>query len=156
MRDVKSANGFIVARVDSSGNVTAGPDPGPIIGRIGPNGEIYDDDAGVHQVGRVDGEGNISNTEFETVGRVDSWGRVYSAYGDFVGTVGASSDSGVLVFLMQPAAHTASPSESTKDSGALMAEALDLANEQQHGPGVRKAYKPLTDRDLFIEHLPRE
>ena len=61
MRDVKGANGFIVARVDASGNVMMGPDAGPAVGRIGNNGEIYDDDAGVHQVGRVDGEGTIWN-----------------------------------------------------------------------------------------------
>lgn len=156
MRDVKSANGFIVARVDSSGNVSLGPDPGPIIGRIGPNGEIYDDDAGVHQVGRVDGQGTISTTEFETVGRVDSWGRVYSTHGDFLGTVEATSDGGVLMFLTQPAITTESQTSSSKDSDALMEEALDLANEQRQGPGVRKDYKPLTDRDLFMERLPRE
>jgi hypothetical protein len=154
MRDVKGANGFIVARVDASGNVSLGPEPGPLVGRVGENGEIFDDDAGVHQVGRVDGEGNVMDMRFVPLAKVDSWGRVHTVDGQLLGTVEKSCDAGVLVFLAgqlpQP-----QPITPEQEDASLMNEALDLASEQSY-PKVRKDYKPLTDRDLFMEHLRRE
>lgn len=152
MRDVKGANGFIVGRVDASGNVTLGPDPGPIVGRVGEGGDIYDDDAGVHQVGRVDGEGTISDLYYEPIGKVDAWGRVYTMLGELLGTVEKPRDAGVLIFLaglvVTPAAKDAPAEEDT----SLMDEALDLAQEKRF-PSIRRDAKPLTDRDLFTERL---
>jgi hypothetical protein len=154
MRDVKGANGFIVARVDASGNVSLGPEPGPLVGHVGESGEIFDDDAGVHQVGRVDGEGNVMDMRFVPLANVDSWGRVYTVDGQLLGTVEKPCDAGVLVFLAgqlpQP-----QPITPEQEGASLMSEALDLASEQSY-PKVRKDYKPLTDRDLFMEHLRRE
>lgn len=157
MRDVKAANGYIVARVDSSGRVTLGPDPGPIAGLVNSAGEIFDDDAGVRMLGRVSGEGIISNTAFEVVGKVDTWGRVYDRFGVLAGSVEKASDAGVLMLLASPTpteqSAPATPSEN-KES-ALMDEALDLAQEYS-APKVRKNFKPLTDRDLFMERMPRK
>ncbi len=152
MRDVKGANGFIVARIDASGNVTMGPESGPVVGRIGNAGEIYDDDAGVHQVGRVDGEGTIWNMEYEAIGKVDAWGRVHAPTGELIGKVEKPADAGVLIFLAGLAPTKSEPAAPLNEDAALMKEALDLADEQRF-PGVRKDAKPLTDRDLFMEHL---
>jgi len=152
VRDVKGANGFIVARVDASGNVMMGPDAGPAVGRIGNNGEIYDDDAGVHQVGRVDGEGTIWNMEYEIIGKVDAWGRVHTPTGELIGKVEKPADAGVLIFLAGLAPTKSEPGAPLEEDAALMKETLDLADEQRF-PGVRKDVKPLTDRDLFMEHL---
>ncbi len=155
MRDVKGANGFVIARVDASGNVTLGPDPGPIVGRVGEGGEIYDDDAGVHQVGRVDGEGTIFNASYEAVGKVDAWGRVYTPLGDLLGSVLKPRDAGVLIFLAG-IVETEGTSETPADEDtSLMDEALGLAEDQRF-PSVRKDAKPLTERDLFTERLRRD
>ncbi len=102
MRDIKGANGFVVARVDSSGNVTLGPEGGPIVGRATNAGEIFDDEAGVHQVGRVDGEGTVFNMEHESVGKADAWGRVYDKGGALVGHVEKAVDAGVLMLMVEP------------------------------------------------------
>lgn len=152
MRDVKGANGFIVARVDASGNVTMGPDAGPVVGRVGNGGEIYDDDGGVNQVGRVDGEGTVSNMQYENIGKVDAWGRVHTPTGDLVGTVEKPVDAGVLLFLTDLAPKTSASAPPVDENAGLMNEAMDLAEEQRF-PGVRKDAKPLTERDLFMEHL---
>lgn len=152
MRDVKGADGFTVARIDASGNVTLGPDAGPVVGRIGNTGEIYDDDAGVHQVGRVDGEGTIYDMEYEAIGKVDAWGRVHTPLGELLGKVEKPADAGVLMFLAGLAPAKLQAPTAAEEDAALMKEALDLADEQRF-PGVRKDAKPLTERDLFMEHL---
>jgi hypothetical protein len=155
MRDIKGANGFIVARVDSSGNVTLGADAGPITGRAANSGEIFDDEAGVHQVGRVDGDGNVYNMRYEVLGKVDAWGHVYDRGGCLIGKVEKPVDAGVLMFLAEPTAAAADATASAEDEPKLMDEALDLAEEHRF-PTVRKDYKPLTERDLFMEHLRRD
>jgi hypothetical protein len=155
VRDIKGANGFIVARVDSSGNVTLGSEGGPIVGRATNSGEIYDDESGVHQVGRVDGEGTILNMQSETVGKVDAWGRVYDRSGSLVGKVENRVDAGVLVFIAEPVEQTTSAQPSSEQSSSLMDEALELGDAQRF-PQVRKDSKPLTDRDLFMEHLRKD
>lgn len=158
MRDVKSAEGFIVARVDSSGNVSAGPEPGPVVGRVQTSGAVFDDDGGVHQVGRVDGEGAVFDSRHELVGKVDAWGRVYDPFGGLVGTVQSRVDAGVLLLLAQPPVTKAQEpglSSSPAAAGSLMEEATELAEEHRF-PGIRKDYKPLTDRDVFMEHRPRD
>ncbi len=155
MRDIIGANGEIVARIDSSGYVTLGPDPGPIVGLAASTGEIYDDEAGVHLVGRVSGDGQINNADYQPSGRVDSWGRVFDNIGCQLGKVEKPIDGGVLVFLtLPPQATTAAPQADLKEN-ALMSEAMELADEFNR-PRVRKEYKPLTDRDLFIEAVPRK
>ena len=155
MRDIKGANGFVVARVDSSGMVTLGPDPGPIAGRVSSNGEVFGDDAGVQLLGRVDGEGNITDTARDVLGKVDAWGRVYDRSGSLVGVVEHPSDAGVLMLIAQPTAPaTAPPSDTSPERSALMEEALELG-EAQRFPRVRRDYKPLTDRELFMEGLPK-
>jgi hypothetical protein len=155
VRDIKGANGFVVARVDSSGNVTLGPEGGPIVGRATNAGEVFDDEAGVHQIGRVDGEGTVFNMDYDIVGKVDAWGRVYDKGASLVGHVEKAVDAGVLMLMVEPPqASQAAPPTPEQDS-ALMREALELG-EAQRFPKVRKDYKPLTDRDLHMENLPRE
>ena len=155
MRDVKGSNGSIVARVDSSGNITLGPDAGPIVGRAANTGEIYDDESGVHQVGMVDGEGSVFNMQHQTLGKVDAWGRVYDRSGSVVGKVEKPIDGGVLLLIAEPNEQTTTAAPAPDESSALMNEAMELA-EAQRFPQVRKDSKPLTDRDLFMEHLPRD
>lgn len=155
MREIKGANGYVVARVDSSGNVTLGPEGGPITGRATNTGEIFDDEGGVNQVGRVDGEGNVYNMQYEKLGRTDAWGRVYDRDGQLVGKVDKPVDAGVLLLLAAPPEPAISAAESPEQEGALMNEALELADESRF-PKVRKDVKPLTDRDLFMEHLRRD
>ncbi len=155
MRDVKGANGFIVARVDSSGNVTLGPDAGPIVGRANNTGEIFDDEAGVHQVGRVDGEGNVINMQHEILGKVDAWGRVHDRSGSLAGSVEKAVDAGVLLLVAEPVQPSGSVSSPPEQSSALMQEAMELGEAQRY-PKARKDYKPLTDRDLFMEHLRKD
>ena len=155
MRDIKGANGFVVARVDSSGMVTLGPDPGPIAGRVSSTGEVFGDDAGVELLGRVDGEGNVTNAGRDVLGKVDAWGRVYERSGTLVGVVEHPTDAGVLMLIAQPVSSAATPaSNAAPERSALMDEALELG-EAQRFPKVRKDYKPLTDRELFIEGVPR-
>jgi hypothetical protein len=149
VRDVKGSNGSIVARVDSSGNVTLGPDAGPIVGRATNSGEIYDDESGVHQVGRVDGEGSIFNMQQETLGKVDAWGRVYDRSGSVVGKVEKAVDGGVLLLIAEPVEQAIAAAPTADESSALMNEAMELADAQRF-PQVRKDTKPLTDR------LPRD
>ena len=155
MRDVKGSNGSIVARVDSSGNVTLGPDGGPIVGRATNAGDIYDDESGVNQVGRVDGEGTVFNMKHEALGKVDAWGRVYDRSGSVVGKVEKPVDGGVLLLIAEPVDQTAAPAPPAAETSALMNEAMELADAQRF-PQVRKDAKPLTDRDLFMEHLRRD
>jgi hypothetical protein len=155
MRDIKGANGFVVARVDSSGNITLGPEGGPIVGRATNAGEVFDDEAGVHQIGRVDGEGTIFNMEYESIGKTDAWGRVYDKGGSLVGHVEKAVDAGVLMLMVEPTQTSQAPPPTPEQESALMREALELGEEQRF-PKVRKDYKPLTDRDLHMERLPRE
>lgn len=155
MRDVKGANGFIVARVDSAGNITLGADAGPIVGRATNAGEIFDDDAGVHQIGRVDGEGNVINMQYETIGKVDAWGRVYDRSGSVVGNVEKQVDAGVLMLLAEPPSPSQAAPPTPEQETALMREALEMGEEQRY-PKIRTDYKPLTDRDLHMEQLPRD
>src|SRR5579864_4001780 len=138
MRDVKAANGYIVARVDASGFVTLGADPGPIAGFAASTGEIYDDEAGVHCVGRVSGDGQIIDSEYMIVGKVDSWGRVFDRLDTQVGKVEKTVDAGVLLFLATPpdVLAAAAPKPDLKED-SLMNEALDLADEFSR-PKVKK------------------
>jgi hypothetical protein len=152
VREIKGANGFVVARVDAEGQVTLGRDAGPISGRVGSKGEIYDDDAGVHQVGYVDGSGTVFDGGHETRGSVDSWGHVFNARGELVGSVTHPADAGVLLLIVDQAAYERT-APAADAGGSLMDEALELAAELQR-PGTRKDYKPLSDRDVFLEHLP--
>jgi len=152
VRDIKGANGFVVARVDSSGMVTLGPDPGPIIGRVSSTGDVFGDEAGVQQLGRVDGEGNIVDAQRDTLGKVDAWGRVHDRSGTLVGSVEAPVDAGVLMLIAQPVSAPSAAAASPDDRSALMDEALELG-EAQRFPKVRRDFKPLTDRDLFMEGL---
>jgi hypothetical protein len=153
MRDVKGANGVIVARVDGAGNVMMGTEAGPVVGRVNNSGEIYDDDAGVHQVGRVEGDGTVVTMQYEPIAKVDSWGRVQAPDGELLGTVEKPCDAGALVFLTGLVTIPQVAAPKAEDT-SLMAEALDLG--EQDFPGVRKDYKPLTDRDLFTERLRRD
>jgi len=155
VRDVKGSNGSIVARVDSSGNITLGPEGGPIVGRATNAGEIYDDESGVNQVGRVDGEGTVFSMQHEKLGKVDTWGRVYDRSGSVVGHVEKTVDGGVLLLIAEPVAQTSSAPPALEETSALMNEAMELADAQRF-PQVRKDSKPLTDRDLFMEHLRRD
>jgi hypothetical protein len=108
----------------------------------------------VHQVGRVDGEGTVFNMQHEALGKVDAWGRVYDRSSSLVGNVEKPVDAGVLMLVAEPVQQS-SPASTPEEASALMSEALELGDAERF-PKVRKDYKPLTDRDLFMEHLRRE
>ncbi len=154
MRELKGPNGWVVARVDSSGFVTLGNEPGPIVGKATNGGEVYDDDGGTNQVGHVDLEGNIFDMQYQELGRVDGWGRVYDKSGMLIGNVEKPVDAGVLMLLVAPPepARSGSAGDSGQ-SASLMNDALELAEDHRF-PKVRRDFKPLTESDLYIERLP--
>ena len=153
MRELKGPNGWVVARVDSSGYVTLGNEPGPVVGKATNGGEVYDDDAGANQVGHVDLEGTIYDMRYQELGKVDGWGRVYDTSGMLIGNVEKPVDAGVLMLLVAPPepARSGNAADSGQ-SGSLMNDALELADDHRF-PKVRRNFKPLTESDLYIERL---
>jgi hypothetical protein len=103
----------------------------------------------------VDGEGNVTGAQREVLGKVDAWGRVHDPLGSLVGTVEHPADAGVLMLIAQPVSSASAAPAPAEERSALMDEALELG-EAQRFPKVRKDYKPLTDRDLFMEGLRRD
>jgi hypothetical protein len=155
VREIKGVNGWVLARVDSSGRVTLGAEAGPIVGLVTARGEVYDDEAGAHQLGFVDGEGTVTNDQREILGKVDAWGRVHDRLGTLVGNVEKPCDAGVLMLIAQPVTSSPTQSAAPDERAPLMDEALELG-EAERFPKIRKDYKPLTDRDLFMEHLRKD
>jgi hypothetical protein len=99
MRPVYGTTGSVVAVVDSSGAVTLGDGPGPVIGAVRGN-EIFGDEAGARLVGHVDSDGRVYDADHEIVGRVEASLLVADKYQSRAGRVFEPVDAGVLLLLV--------------------------------------------------------
>ncbi|HEY7981037.1 MAG TPA: hypothetical protein VID19_06100 [Candidatus Eremiobacteraceae bacterium] len=99
MRPVYGTSGSVVAVVDSSGAVTLGDGPGPVIGAVRGN-EIFGDEAGARLVGHVDSDGRVYDADHEIVGRVEASMLVADKYQSRAGRVFEAVDAGVLLLLV--------------------------------------------------------
>jgi hypothetical protein len=101
MRPVYGETGAVVAIVDSSGGVTLGDGPGPVIGAVR-GMEIFGDEAGSKLVGHVDSDGRVYDADHEIVGRVEASMLVADKYASRAGRVFETVDAGVLLLLVPP------------------------------------------------------
>lgn len=99
MRPVYGLSGAVVAVVDSSGSVTLGDGPGPVIGAVRGN-EIFGDEAGARLVGHVDSDGRVYDADHEIVGRVEASMLVADKHASRAGRVFETVDAGVLLLLV--------------------------------------------------------
>jgi hypothetical protein len=99
MRPVYGTSGLVVAVIDSSGAVTLGDGPGPVIGAVRGN-EIFGDEAGARLVGHVDSDGRVYDADHEIVGRVEASLLVADKYQSRAGRVYEPVDAGVLLLLV--------------------------------------------------------
>jgi hypothetical protein len=99
MRPVYGTDGSIVAVVDSSGAVTLGDGPGPVIGAVRGT-EIFGDEAGARLVGHVDSDGRVYDADHEIVGRVEASLLVADKFQSRAGRVFEPVDAGVLLLLV--------------------------------------------------------
>ena len=137
MRPVYGAAGSVVAVVDSSGSVTFGDGPGPVIGAVRGN-EIFDDEAGARSVGHVDSSGRVYDATHEVVGFVDASMVVTDKHASRVGRVFEPVDAGVLLLLVDPAEREAPRIAPIDDrlSPTVMDEVLDAESASKR-PGIR-------------------
>jgi hypothetical protein len=99
MRPVYGTSGSVVAVIDSSGAVTLGDGPGPVIGAVRGN-EIFGDEAGARLVGHVDSDGRVYDADHEIIGRVEASMLVADKYQNRAGRVFETVDAGVLLLLV--------------------------------------------------------
>ena len=149
MRYVHAIDGNVAATIDSTGRVSLGHEPGPIIGLVRAS-DVYADEAGADLIGHVEPEGRIVDAEHNFVGSVDVHGRVTDRSGRVVGRADRPVDGVVLLLLVGRVAPAvlASPNPSPAPTETIMDETLALA-EESASPGVRKNYKPLSDEDVL-------
>src|ERR1700681_1801556 len=132
MRPVYGTSGSVVAVVDSSGAVTLGDGPGPVIGAVRGN-EIFGDEAGARLVGHVDSDGRVYDADHEIVGRVEASLLVADKYQSRAGRVFEPVDAGVLLLLV--AAHDREPSHAAPPSDGeptVMDEVLATDSKVTH------------------------
>jgi hypothetical protein len=124
MRPVYGTSGSVVAVVDSSGAVTLGDGPGPVIGAVRGN-EIFGDEAGARLLGHVDGDGRVYDADHEIVGRVEASLLVADKYQSRAGRVFEPVDAGVLLLLVAAQDRDASRAAPTPDGDpTIMDEVL--------------------------------
>jgi hypothetical protein len=114
----------VVAVIDSSGAVTLGDGPGPVIGAVRGN-EIFGDEAGARLVGHVDSDGRVYDADHEIVGRVEASLLVADKFQSRAGRVFEPVDAGVLLLLV--AAQERDPSRAAPppdDAPTVMDEVL--------------------------------
>lgn len=156
MRNIYGADGNIAARVDSSGRVSLGFEPSAIVGLIRSDTDVFIGEAGVELLGRIDSDGHVFDAQHQVVGNVDASGRVLDVTARLVGTVELAIDGAALLLLvgsLTPDALRPPPPPEPKRS--VMEEALELA-EEDHFPGIRKNYRPLTDDEVFGKPFKKE
>jgi hypothetical protein len=117
MRPVYGESGSVVAVVDSSGAVTLGDGPGPVVGVVRGN-EIFGDEAGSRLLGRVDADGRIIDADYEIIGRVEASLLVADSQSRRVGRVHDPVDGGVLLLLVEAIDLAASAAPPVPDEGA--------------------------------------
>jgi len=124
MRPVYGTSGSVVAVVDSSGAVTLGDGPGPVIGAVRGN-EIFGDEAGALLVGHVDSDGRVYDADHEIVGRVEASLLVADKFQSRAGRVFEPVDAGVLLLLVAAQDRDASRAAPTQDGDpTIMDEVL--------------------------------
>ena len=139
MRPVYGAAGSVVAVVDSSGGVTLGDGPGPVVGAVRGN-EIFDDEAGARLAGHVDSSGRVYDASHEIIGFVDASMLVADKHASRVGRVFEPVDAGVLLLLVGTAEREAPRIAPLDDESAptVMDEVFD-AEWNAKRPGIREA-----------------
>jgi hypothetical protein len=150
MRHVYSANGTVVATIDSSGRVTLGADPGATVGLVRADTDVFAGETGVEWLGRVDSDRRVFDARYQFVGSIDVSGRVTDQTGRLVGTASDAVDGAALLLLVATLApdSVAAPASPPQTTSTVMDEVTALA-EEQGGPGIRKSFKPLTDEDVY-------
>jgi len=149
MRSIFGADGDIAATVDSIGRVSLGRQPGPIVGLIRSETDVFAGEAGAEWLGRIDAEGHLFDAQYEIVGTGDASGRVVDVAARKVGTVEQPVDGAALILLVGSLApDSLSPPPAAERTRSIMDEALELAGEDR-GPAIRKNYRPLTDDEVF-------
>lgn len=140
MRPVYGVSGSVVAVVDSSGAVTLGDGPGPVIGAVRGN-EIFCDEAGAQRVGHVDGDGRVYDADHEIVGRVEASMLVADKHMSRAGRVFEAVDAGVLLLLVAGQDRIAPSDEplQTVDSETVMDEVFAAESSARFtGPRGRR------------------
>ena len=149
MRNVYGADGNVAARIDSSGRVSLGIEPGAIVGLVRSDTDVFAGEAGVEFLGRLDSDGHVFDAQHQIVGSIDASGRVLDVTMRLVGTCEIAVDGAALLLLVgsldPDKLRPPPPPEPTR---SIMEEALELAQEDTF-PGVRKHYRPLTDDEVF-------
>ena len=155
MRYVYGIAGGIAATIDSSGIVTLGSEPGPPLGCVRGDTDVYADEVGAERLGGVDQDGRVRDAQFQIIGTVDASGRVIDTSSRVVGRVDRPVDAAVLLLLIAPnhPEAIAPPEPSSDDQATIMEETLSLAEEQSR-PGIRKNYRKLTDADVYGKAPP--
>jgi hypothetical protein len=150
MRYAYTSDGNVAATIDSSGRVSLGSEPGPVIGLVRGDTDVFGDEAGGEWLGCIDPDGRIVDASRDLVARVDIYGRVIDRIGRVVGKVDKPVDGAVLVLVVgRESPQLLSPPPPAEARGTtIMEEALELG-DQHAKPGIRKDYKPLTDADVF-------
>ena len=138
MRPVYGVNGSVVAVVDSSGAVTLGDGPGPVIGSVRGN-EIFSDEAGARLVGHVDSGGRVYDSDHEIVGRVEASMLVADKHASRAGRVFEAVDAGVLLLLVANRERETPQSASlADDGGATVMDEVFAAESGARQNGLRK------------------
>lgn len=156
MRNIFGADGNIAARVDSSGRVSLGFEPSAIVGLVRSETDVFAGEAGVEWLGRIDADGRVYDAQHQVVGNVDASGRVLDVTARRVGTVELAVDGAALLLLVGPLSPDAlRPPPPPEPKRSIMEEAMELAAED-HYPGIRKNYRPLTDDEVFGKPFKKE
>lgn len=156
MRNIFGADGSIAARVDSSGRVSLGFEPSATVGLVRSHTDVFAGEAGVEWLGRVDADGRVYDAQHQVVGNVDASGRVLDVTARLVGTVELAVDGAALLLLVGSLAPDAlRPPPPPEPKRSIMEEAMELASED-HYPGIRKNYRPLTDDEVFGKPFKKE
>ena len=150
MRHVYGTDGNVAATIDSAGKVTLGIEPGPAVGLVIADTDVFAGEAGAERLGRVDANGRIFDAHYQFVGSYDASGRVLDVTGRMIGTASQAIDAAALILLAGAfAPHLVSPPTPPSTPPTTVMDEVIAISEEDSGPKVRKNYKPLTDEDIF-------
>jgi hypothetical protein len=150
VRYVYGISGNVAATIDSSGTITLGTEPGPTVGCIRAETDVFADEAGAHRLGSIDPDLRIRDAQHQIVGSVDVSGRVSDSTGRTIGKAEFPVDGAVLLLLVAQLVPEAVelPPAPPESLTTMMEEALLMA-EEHSVPGVRKNYRKLTDEEVL-------
>ncbi|MBC5823372.1 MAG: hypothetical protein GIW99_06245 [Candidatus Eremiobacteraeota bacterium] len=149
MRTIRSGEGAVVAQVDALGRIILGQEPGPPVGLIRGNRELYGDEAGAQRLATLDASGWVNDEERERVGNIDAAGLVRDRDGLVVGKVEEPVDGAVLLMILAGRFTASGGSPRAPQAAATLMDEAQEIGEQTSYPGVRRNYAPLTDDELF-------